>query len=193
MSNQVLTIPNMLSILRLLGVPLYFLLVSKEEFLAAVFVLFLAGATDYLDGKIARRFNQTSKLGELLDPAADRLYVAAIVYSLWDLEVIPLILLVVIFVRDAVLGVLLLFMKRQDIEPFKVTYLGKAATFNLLYAFPFLLLTLIDQALVSSIAYVLGWAFSAWGIALYLWTGILYLKDGIRLLRARADREIELS
>jgi cardiolipin synthase len=183
----------MLSILRLLGVPLYFLLVSKEEFLAAVFVLFLAGATDYLDGKIARRFNQTSKLGELLDPAADRLYVAAIVYSLWDLEVIPLILLVVIFVRDVVLGVLLLFMKRQDIEPFKVTYLGKAATFNLLYAFPFLLLTLIDQALVSSIAYVLGWAFSAWGIALYLWTGILYLKDGIRLLRARADREIELS
>ncbi len=193
MSNQVLTIPNMLSILRLLGVPLYFLLVSKEEFLAAVFVLFLAGATDYLDGKIARRFNQTSKLGELLDPAADRLYVAAIVYSLWDLEVIPLILLVIIFVRDAVLGVLLLFMKRQDIEPFKVTYLGKAATFNLLYAFPFLLLTLIDQALVSSIAYVIGWAFSAWGIALYLWTGILYLKDGIRLLRARADREIELS
>ena len=193
MSHPVLTIPNILSVLRLLGVPLYFTLVSKENFVFAVMVLFLAGATDYFDGKIARRFNQTSRLGELLDPAADRLYVAAIVYSLWDLGVIPLLLLVLIFARDIILGVLLIFMKRRDLEPFKVTYLGKAATFNLLYAFPFLLLTLIDDDFVSTVAYVLGWAFSAWGIALYLWTGALYFVAGIRQLRSTYERGTELS
>ena len=193
MSHPVLTIPNILSVLRLLGVPLYFTLVSKENFVFAVMVLFLAGATDYFDGKIARRFNQTSRLGELLDPAADRLYVAAIVYSLWDLGVIPLLLLVLIFARDIILGVLLIFMKRRDLEPFKVTYLGKAATFNLLYAFPFLLLTLIDDDFVSTAAYVLGWAFSTWGIGLYLWTGALYFVAGIRRLRSKYERGIELS
>ncbi len=192
MNDRWITIPNALSVLRLLGVPLYFILISDERYQWAVALLFLAGATDYLDGKIARRFNQTSRLGELLDPSADRLYIVAIVYSLWTLEIIPFSLLAVIFGRDIVLGILLIFMKRQGFPPFKVTYLGKAATFNLLYAFPFLLLTQVANESISNAAFILGWAFSAWGVALYSWTGISYFLRGVRLLRSGEDREIEL-
>lgn len=192
MNDRWITIPNALSVLRLLGVPLYFILISDERYQWAVALLFLAGATDYLDGKIARSFNQTSRLGELLDPSADRLYIVAIVYSLWTLEIIPFSLLAVIFGRDIVLGILLIFMKRQGFPPFKVTYLGKAATFNLLYAFPFLLLTQVANETISNSAFILGWAFSAWGVALYSWTGISYFLSGVRLLRSGEDREIEL-
>lgn len=187
-----MTVPNLLSVLRLLGVPLYFLFISQERYELAVLLLFMAGATDYLDGKIARKFNQTSRLGELLDPAADRLYIIAILYSLWQLELIPVMILILILSRDVVIGILLVIMKRNGIPPFKVTYLGKAATFNLLYAFPFLLLTLSEVALVADTSFVLGWAFSAWGVALYLYTGITYLLEGVGLLRDRARRmEIE--
>ena len=193
MSHEIWTVPNLLSILRLAGVPLYFILVNDERYLEAVGILFIAGATDYLDGKIARKFNQASKLGELLDPAADRLYIAAILFSLWQLNLLPLALLLALFGRDVILGALLVVMKRRGLPPFKVTYLGKAATFNLLYAFPFLLLTLLETKLVSDTAYVFGWAFSAWGAGLYLYTGVVYFLSGIRQLLVKSERRIEFT
>ena len=193
MNHEVWTVPNLLSLLRLAGVPIYFLLVHDQRYLEAVSVLFLAGATDYLDGKIARRFNQSSRLGELLDPAADRLYIVAILFSLWQLDLVPLALLLALFGRDVILGVLLVAMKRRGLPPFKVTYLGKAATFNLLYAFPFLLLTLTENEVVSHVAYVFGWAFSAWGAALYLYTGAAYFFSGVRLVRLTGRRQIEFT
>jgi len=190
MKNSVLTVPNALSVLRLVGVPIYLLLIEGERYGWAVLVLVIAGATDYFDGKIARRFNQTSRLGELLDPAADRLYIVVILYSLWSLDLLPAVVLILILGRDVVLALLLLVMKRNGLPPFKVTYLGKAATFNLLYAFPFLLLTTSENDSIASISFILGWAFSAWGVALYLYTGLSYLREGLRDLaqvRGRVD------
>lgn len=190
MKSSILTVPNVLSLLRLVGVPIYLVLVEGERYEWAVITLIVAGATDYFDGKIARRFNQTSKLGELLDPAADRLYIVVILFSLWNLDLLPLLVVVLIFGRDVVLALLLVVMKHRGLNPFTVTYLGKAATFNLLYAFPFLLLTLSDTDWVSSLSFVLGWAFSVWGVALYLYTGFTYLREGLRdlaQLRGRVD------
>jgi cardiolipin synthase len=186
----VLTVPNALSVLRLVGVPIYLLLIESESYGWAVLTLVVAGATDYFDGKIARRFNQTSRLGELLDPAADRLYIVVILFSLWDLELLPIAVVLLIVGRDIILGILLIVMKRRDLPPFTVTYLGKAATFNLLYAFPFLLLTKSDSPWVAESSFILGWAFSAWGIGLYLYTGFVYLREGLRDLaqvRGRVD------
>jgi cardiolipin synthase len=183
MNSAIWTIPNALSLLRLLGVPIFIFFVRAEEFTLAFFLLLLAGLTDYLDGKIARRFNQMSRLGELLDPAADRLYIIAVLISLYFLDVIPLAVLLLIVVRDLTLALLLAVMKRNQIAPFKITYLGKAATFNLLYAFPCLLLTLHGNDLVAEAAFIFGWAFSAWGIGLYLLTGGQYFQSGIRALR----------
>jgi len=188
--SSVLTVPNALSVLRLVGVPIYLLLIESERYGWAVLTLVVAGATDYFDGKIARRFNQTSRLGELLDPAADRLYIVVILFSLWDLELLPIAVVLLIVGRDIILGILLIVMKRRDLPPFTVTYLGKAATFNLLYAFPFLLLTRSNTPWVAESSFILGWAFSAWGIGLYLYTGFVYLREGLRDLaqaRGRVD------
>jgi len=189
-NSSILTVPNLLSILRLVGVPIYLVLIQGERYGWAVLTLMVAGATDYFDGKIARRFNQTSRLGELLDPAADRLYIVVILFSLWDLKLLPFAIVILIFGRDIVLAILLMAMKRKGLSPFTVTYLGKAATFNLLYAFPFLLLTLSDIRWLSDLSYVLGWAFSIWGVALYLYTGSSYFREGVRDLaqiRGRVD------
>ena len=190
MNSSILTVPNLLSVLRLVGVPIYLVLIQGERYGWAVLTLMVAGATDYFDGKIARRFNQTSRLGELLDPAADRLYIVVILFSLWDLKLLPFAIVILIFGRDIVLAILLMAMKRKGLSPFTVTYLGKAATFNLLYAFPFLLLTLSDIRWLSDLSYVLGWAFSIWGVALYLYTGSSYFREGVRDLaqiRGRVD------
>ena len=142
-----------------------------------------AGATDYLDGKVARALGQESRLGELLDPAVDRLYIITVLIAMYLSESLPLLVLLTIALRDLFLGALLIAMKRRGIPPFKVTYLGKAATFNLLYALPLLLLTSSESGLLSELAFIFGWAFAGWGIGLYLLTGISYARLGVKELR----------
>jgi cardiolipin synthase len=182
------TIPNALTALRALGIPvfLWFILVA-EEYPAAVATLILAGATDYFDGKLARALNQESRLGELMDPAVDRLYIASVLIAMYVTEVIPLWTLILIVIRDLALALLLVAMRWEGLPPFKVTYLGKAATFNLLYALPLLLLTVSSDGGLASAAFVLGWAFAGWGIGLYLWTGLSYVKLGFRSIRGVRD------
>jgi cardiolipin synthase len=177
---SVVTLPNALTLLRGLGIPLFiYLALSRHADGAAIIVLTVGGVTDYLDGKLARAWNQESRLGELMDPAIDRLYIAATLIVLYMRQVLPLWILIVLVGRDLVLGGMTLAMKRVGIGPFKVTYLGKAATFNLMYAFPLLLLAKSNSAL-GGVAYVIGWSFVIWGIALYFITGMNYFRAGWR-------------
>ena len=177
---SVVTVPNALTLLRGLGVPLFiYLALSRHADGAAIAVLIVGGATDYFDGKLARAWNQESRFGELMDPAIDRIYIAATLIVLYVRDVLPLWVLVALLGRDVVLGVMTLAMKRLGIGPFKVTFLGKAATFNLMYAFP-LLLFAKSESTFGSVAYVLGWSFAIWGIALYLITGMNYFQLGWR-------------
>ncbi len=182
-----LTIPNVLTLLRAAGIPIFLFLTWQERYSWAVLTLMIAGATDYFDGKLARALNQESRLGELLDPAVDRLYIATVLIAMFITGAIPIWVLVAIVARDLILGVLLLAMKRSGLSPFKVTYLGKAATFNLLYALPLLLLTFSTLDEISNLAFIFGWAFAGWGIGLYLWTGAQYARTGLRELRARRN------
>ena len=180
------TIPNLLTLLRALGIPIFLYLVLVEKEMGwAVLTLVVAGATDYLDGKVARALKQESRLGELMDPAVDRLYIATVLIAMYVTQALPFFVLLTIVVRDLVLGVLLIVMKSRGIPPFKVTYLGKAATFNLLYALPLLLLTDSSSGWVADASFIFGWGFALWGIALYLWTGLSYAGSGIRQLRGR--------
>jgi len=180
------TIPNLLTLLRALGIPIFLYLVLVEKEMGwAVLILVIAGATDYLDGKVARALKQESRLGELMDPAVDRLYIATVLIAMYVTQALPLVVLLTIVVRDLVLGVLLIVMKSRGIPPFKVTYLGKAATFNLLYALPLLLLTDSSSGWVADASFIFGWGFALWGIALYLWTGLSYAGSGVRQLRGR--------
>ncbi len=187
--QRVWTLPNALSFLRAAGIPLFlWLILVKENAPWAIAVLTAAGISDYLDGKLARALHQESRLGELLDPAVDRLYIASTLIALYLTGAIELWLLLLLFTRDIWLGVLLLYIRRFGVPPFTVTYLGKAATFNLLYAFPFLLLTNESSGRISDIAFVIAWGFSGWGIALYLWTAVTYTHDGLRLVSETKTR-----
>lgn len=186
-SDRVLTIPNALSTARLFGVPLFlWLLLGPRADGWALVVLMVSGFTDWADGVLARRLNQTSTLGAMLDPLADRLYILATLAGLVLRNIIPLWLAVAIVARDAVLTVALAVLRRCGYGPFAVHYLGKAATFCLLYAFPVLLIG-AHHGTVADIARPIAWAFTIWGSALYLWAGAVYLNQTRDLVRqARA-------
>ena len=181
--NKNVNVPNALSILRLVGVPvfIYFALVTKQDGFA-ILVLMIAGITDYLDGKLARAWNQTSAFGALIDPAADRVYILSTLIILFVRDAISLWVLVLLVARDGVLGVLTLILKSRGLPLLEVTYLGKAATFNLLYAFPLLFLAVQDST-VGRVAFAAGWSFALWGIALYMYTGWTYFQNGVRSIR----------
>jgi cardiolipin synthase len=187
-SSRVLTLPNLLSLLRLLGVPLflYLVLVARAD-LWAFAVLVLSGFSDWLDGKLARAWGQISRVGQLLDPLADRLYIFATVLAFAVRDLIPWWLAIALFARDALLAAVLPVLRHYGYGPLPVHYLGKAATFNLLYAFPLMLLGTVD-GVVAAVALPVGWAFALWGVALYWWAALLYLTQAVTLIRdARAE------
>ena len=178
--SKLLTIPNALTLLRGLGVPLFiYLALSRHADGAAIVVLIVGGATDYFDGKLARAWNQESRLGELMDPAIDRLYIGATLIVLFIRDAIPLWVIALLVGRDLILGIMTLVMNRFGVPPFKVTFLGKAATFNLMYSFPLLLLAK-SSTYWGDVAFVAGWSFAVWGIGLYLVTGLDYFWTGWR-------------
>lgn len=186
-ADRVATVPNALSLLRLLGVPLFLwlALVPKADGWAVI-VLAVGSFTDWLDGKLARLLNQTSRLGQLLDPAADRLYIVATVVALGVRQIMPWWLVGLLLSRDLVLLGFVPVLKRLGYGPaLPVHYLGKAATFNLLYALPLLLLGHGGNA-VEHAARIAGWAFVIWGVALYWYAAGLYALQVRRLIRADA-------
>jgi len=183
MKSTMLSVPNALTFLRFCGIPLFiYLTLILHADAWAIAVLAVGGATDYFDGKLARAWGQTSRFGEIADPAIDRLYILAILAVFLIRQIVPIWLIAAIVLRDAVLALLTIELKRRGHGTLKVTYLGKAATFNLMYAFPFLLLATMDNAL-GSIAFVLGWSFAIWGVALYISTGLSYSREAISQIR----------
>ncbi|MEV8098380.1 CDP-diacylglycerol--glycerol-3-phosphate 3-phosphatidyltransferase [Kitasatospora sp. NPDC085879] len=188
-TDRVLTIPNLLSMGRLVGVPIFLWLILWPVFGGpendgwAILVLMLSGISDYLDGKLARRWGQVSRLGQILDPAADRLYVLSTLVGLTWREILPLWVTVVLLAREVFIGSLLPILNRHGYGPLQVSFLGKAATFNLMYAFPLLLLG-NGESWLATVAEPVSWAFIWWGTVLYWWAGILYAVQARQLVRA---------
>ena len=172
--SRVLTIPNVLSILRLCLLPVFLWLVlgPEEDAIAAVVLMFM-GVSDYFDGYVARRWNQASRLGAVLDPVADRLFILAVVIGLGLREIIPLWLVLALPARDLLLWFLVPFLRTRGYSALPVHFLGKAATAALLYAFPLLLLG-EGVGRFAEVCKVLGWAFALWGVGMYWWAGVLY-------------------
>ena len=185
-SNRIWTVPNALSLLRLLGVPLFFWLILAEYDWWALAVLMIAGFTDYLDGKLARMLGQTSKLGQMLDPAADRLYILATILALAMRDIIPWWLVWILLARELFILCLGPILQRHRLPLPPVSFIGKSATFNLIYAFPLVLLG--EQAgTVGDVARPLGWAFVWWGTALYWVAGIMYAVQVRQMVRDSRD------
>jgi cardiolipin synthase len=183
-SGRVLTAANLISFARLLGVPLFlFLLFGTGATGAAVAVLAIGGTTDWVDGWVARRFGQVSRVGELLDPLVDRLYIAATVVAFTVEDVLPLAFTAALIARELVLLVCLAVLRRHGFGPPPVHYLGKTATFVLLAAFPVLLLAHVSAA-AQPLAHPLGWGLAWWGIGLYWLAAVLYVGQVAGLVRA---------
>jgi cardiolipin synthase (CMP-forming) len=188
--DRIFTWPNALSALRLAGVPVFLWLVlvprTATADLVAAGILGLAGITDWLDGKLARMLNQQSRLGEVLDPAADRLYIAATVIAIAVRGIIPWWLVAVIAAREFCVGLALLVLKRRTpYTALQVSFVGKTATLCLMYGIPLLFLG-AHGGITAEVCRVFGWAFSIWGIALYWWAATLYLTQVRDLVKGAA-------
>lgn len=181
--DQIVNVPNALSALRLALVPVFFWLIVQHHDGWALVVLAVSGITDYLDGNLARRWGQVSRVGQLLDPVADRLYILATLIGLAWRDVVPWWFVAIIVGRDVLLSATIPVLARHGYGPLPVHFLGKAATFSLLYAFPLLLLAQIGGP-VAVVALPVGWAFAWWGAGLYWWAGWLYARQVRDVVRA---------
>jgi cardiolipin synthase (CMP-forming) len=191
-SPRVWTLPNLISVARLLGVPLFLWLVLGPEADGwALLVLAVSGVTDFLDGYLARRLDQASPLGEILDPVADRFYILAVVVGLGLRGIIPWWVVLILPLRDLLLWGLVPVLRTRGYSALPVHFLGKAATFNLLYAFPLLLLG-DGSGTAATLAQVFGWAFALWGIGLYWWAGLLYAWQVRKLVTSTPRRAVTI-
>lgn len=173
--HQVLTVPNLLSAVRLALIPVFlYLLLVRHADGWAVGILMFSGASDWADGKIARLLNQASRLGELLDPAVDRLYMVTVPIALALRGIVPWWIVVTLLTRDALLALTLPLLRSRGLNALPVTYIGKGATFALMTAFPLILLGQW-HALWSRVLLAGGWGFLIWGVYLYLWAFVLYI------------------
>ncbi|MBY0442312.1 MAG: CDP-alcohol phosphatidyltransferase family protein [Mycobacteriaceae bacterium] len=181
--NRVLTVPNVLSAVRLVLLPVFvYLLLIAHAHAWAVVILMFTGASDWADGKIARLLNQTSKLGVLLDPAVDRLYLAIIPVTFGVGGLVPWWIIVVLLMRDGLLAAALPALRSRGLSALPVTYVGKAATFALMSAFP---LILLGHSAVSwsQVSLACGWAFLLWGLYMSLWAFMLYAMQVTLVIR----------
>ncbi|MFE3544656.1 CDP-alcohol phosphatidyltransferase family protein [Nocardia sp. NPDC059177] len=183
-SDRILTVPNALSVLRLIGIPVFLWLMLVREADGWAFTLLIAsGVTDFLDGKLARLLDQSSRLGALLDPLVDRLYLVTTLVAFVARGLLPWWIAVLLIGRDLVLAATLSVYKRRDLPPPEVIYLGKAATFALMSALPWMLTGEMDWA-GAAFGGAFGWALLIWGTALYVWTGALYAGLAVAVARS---------
>lgn len=190
-SDRILTVPNLLSFVRLLGVPLFLYLVLVPHADGwALTILIVSGITDWADGKLARLLDQYTRLGAILDPLVDRLYVVTTLVALVARGIIPWWLAAILIGRELVLAPTLSVYSRRGLPPPEVLYLGKGATFLLMCALP-LLLGAVAVPSAAPLVEPLGWAALIWGTVLYVWTGLLYVLQAVRIARnVPVDRSV---
>ena len=184
-SDRILTVPNALTLLRLLLIPLFvWLALGPESDRWAFAVLAVSSVTDWLDGMIARRYHAISRVGQLLDPVADRLFVGSTLIVLALRDIVPWWLVALLVLRDVFMGGVQLWVHRRGMEPLPVHYVGKAATLCLLYGMPLLFLTTGDD-LLADVAAPVAWAFVIWGAGIYWWSAVLYAEQAAAVVSGR--------
>jgi cardiolipin synthase len=181
-SSRIVTIPNILSLLRLLLIPVFLVLLVFGYYGWALLLIAVSAITDFVDGYVARHFNQVSRLGQLLDPAVDRLFILSTLIGLGYVDVLPWWLVAVIIGRDLLLLVLGVVLANHRFGPLPVHHLGKMGTYAILFAMPVLLAAAAFPD-VAAVALPLGWAAAIWGVFLYWWAGVAYILQAARMIR----------
>ena len=182
-----LTVPNVISALRILSIPFIAILIARHHMIAALIVMAISALSDALDGMIARSFDQVSHVGQFLDPIADRLLIFCSVLALGVAHIIPWWVLIVVAARDVLLGVLTLVLAQYDFGPLPVHFVGKAGTALLLIAIVSLILSDVSTAPAFGLLHLAAIAIGIWGVALYWVAGVIYLNQGLRLLGGEHD------
>jgi cardiolipin synthase len=185
-SSRIATVPNALSFFRLLLIPVFLVFLLTHEYLMALITLVISSATDFVDGFVARKFNQVSRVGQLLDPAADRLFIFSTLIGLAWGGFVPWWLAGVIIARDVLLLVIGILLANNGYGPLPVHHLGKMGTFALLFAMPVLVLAATFPS-IDQIANPVGWAAALWGVFLYWWAGVIYALEAGRIIRIPRD------
>ncbi|MFT3886711.1 MAG: CDP-alcohol phosphatidyltransferase family protein [Arachnia sp.] len=181
-TDAVLTIPNVISFIRLLGIPTFCWLILIGQDTAAVVLLAVFGATDWVDGYLARRLKQRTALGAKLDPVADRLYILATVVVLLLRGIVPIWFVVILIARDVMLAALVPILRRHGRSTLPVNYVGKTGTLLLLFALPLLLIG-SDDFLGWSAAHWAGWVLGVAGAVFYWAAGLLYVRETVLLVK----------
>lgn len=187
--DRVVTIPNAISIVRLACLPLFlYLLFGRENRAAAAALLGALGATDWIDGYIARHYDQESYLGKILDPVADRLLFFVGIGGILIDGTVPVWLAWMVLVREAVVGATTVVIAVLGARRIDVTWHGKAGTFFLMFAFPFFLASASTVSWAET-ARVVAWATAVPGLIFSYISWAMYLPMAIRALQdGRADR-----
>ena len=180
---MILTVPNVISLLRILSIPLIAYLVANRHLIISLVVMLISALSDGVDGIIARRFNQVSKLGQILDPVADRLLILCSVLALSIASILPWWLLALVGARDVLMGLLVLVLAQHNYGPLPVHFAGKTGTAVLMLAIPALIFADVGTSAFFRFFHLVALAAVIWGVALYWLAGLIYARQGIGLLR----------
>ncbi|HZD70520.1 MAG TPA: CDP-alcohol phosphatidyltransferase family protein [Actinomycetes bacterium] len=184
-SSAILTAPNAVTLLRLLLMPVCAWLLATSHYGVGLVLTALVGATDWVDGWLARRLGQVSRVGQLLDPFADRLLIASVVVALLLRSALPWQVVALLLGRDLVLLAGWPLLRRRGVQPPEVVWIGKAATFDLLCALPLLAWGASGLA-GAGVAHALGTVLLWLGVPLYYVAGAVYVRMALSGLARRA-------
>lgn len=180
--NRVLTVPNLISFLRICSIPYLAWLITKNHMILALIVLAISAFSDCIDGYIARRWNQVSKLGQILDPIADRLLIIFSTVALAIAKIIPWWALVLVVLRDVIMAALVVLLAQHDYGPLPVNFVGKAGTALIMLAIVSLMIVYAVSTEAMFVLYAAAIACGVWGVVLYWYAGLLYYRQAYVLL-----------
>jgi cardiolipin synthase len=172
---RILTIPNGISLVRLACAPVFVWLLAEDDLLAAAALLAVLGASDWVDGWIARRFDQGSNLGKVLDPVADRILLLLAAVALVVQGSVPLVVGILVLVREAVVSVAVLALAAAGARRIDVQWVGKAGTLALMFAFPLYLWADAISGTASDVVLTAAWFMAVCGLVFSYYAALTYV------------------
>lgn len=189
--DAVLTVPNILSMFRILTIPLIVYLMIKNMWTASLIAVFFSAITDGIDGYVARAFNQVSKLGQILDPAADRLFIFGTVAAMGFAHLLPWWFIIAVFARDIVLGIFCIVLAQYDYGPLPVHFCGKTGTAVIMFTTGVMIFANLLPGNLYAYIYALGAAYALWGIILYWISAFIYFWQGAKLIKEAKNNRMQ--
>jgi cardiolipin synthase len=173
--SRIVTLPNLISLLRLACVPVFVWLLADDELVAAALLLAVLGASDWVDGWIARRYDQGSELGKILDPTADRILLLVAAIALLVQGSVPPVVGVLVLARELLVSVAALALAAAGARRIDVQWVGKAGTLALMFALPLFLWADATDGALHSLVIVAAWSFTTIGLAMSYYAALTYV------------------